>query len=405
MIAFTRKLYSDAYSGLSASTWWLSLVMLINRSGTMVVPFMTIYMTRQMHVSIGKAALVMSLFGAGSVVGALLGGKITDRIGFYSVQLFTLIGGGIMFIVLGQMKSYTAICITSFVLSMVNEAFRPANTVAIAHYSKEENRTRSYSLNRLAINLGWAVGGTLGGFVADYDYELLFWVDGITNIGAGILLYTVLSPTKNEATKQTIEKNSSPSASVYNDHLYLFFVVLQILFAICFFQLFTILPVFFESQWHLSKPFIGFTMALNGLIIAVVEMVLVYKLEGRRPHLYYITVGVFLVGLSYVMLNVVSLNVYFLAIASSVVVTIGEMLSMPFMNSFWIRRTTNANRGQYAGLYTLAWSMAQVVGPVSSGLVAEHYGYNILWWGTGGICLVLSINYWLLKRFSTRNNK
>jgi predicted MFS family arabinose efflux permease len=400
MISSTKKLYSEAYAGLSASTWWLSLVMLINRSGTMVVPFMTMYMTQQMKVGIGKAAVVMSLFGAGSVAGSLLGGKITDRIGFYYVQMFTLIGGGIMFIVLGQMTNYTSICIASFFLSMVNEAFRPANTVAIAHYSTEQNRTRSYSLNRLAINLGWAVGGALGGFVAGYNYQLLFWVDGITNIGAGILLYNVLSPSKNAATKQQLTTEVTAARSVYKDRLYLFFVLLQIIFAICFFQLFTILPVFFKEEWHLSEPFIGFTMALNGLLIAAIEMVLVYRLEGRRPHLHYITAGVLLIGLSYAMLNGSAVYAVSLAILSSIVITLGEMLSMPFMNSYWIRRTTNSNRGQYAGLYTMAWSMAQVVGPVTSGQVVEKYGYEVLWWSTGGMCVLLSCSYWLLQKFA-----
>lgn len=398
MIASTKKLYEDAYAGLSRSTWWLSLVMLINRSGTMVVPFMTMYMTQHFRVGIGKAAFVMSLFGLGSVAGALLGGRITDKIGFYYVQLCTLAGGGVMFIVLGQMKSYTAICTASFFLSMVNEAFRPANAVAIAHYSKEENRTRSYSLNRLAINLGWAVGGTLGGFVAAYNYELLFWVDGLTNIAGAVLLYNVLSPSKNEATKQKqiIAREAAPS--VYKDRLYLFFVLLQIVFAICFFQLFTILPVFFKEQWHLPEPFIGFTMALNGLLIALFEMVLVYRLEGRRPYLQYITIGVFLVGLSYAMLNFGIVGFHSMAILSSVVVTLGEMLSMPFMNSYWIRRTQPANRGQYAGLYTMAWSMAQVVGPFTSGQIAEHKGYDVLWWGTGAVCLLLSVAYLIVKR-------
>lgn len=400
MITSAKRLYSEAYSGLSASTWWLSFVMLINRSGTMVVPFMTIYMIRQMHVSIGKAAFVMTLFGAGSIAGALLGGRISDKIGFYKVQLFTLIAGGVMFIVLGHMKSYTSICITSFFLSMVNEAFRPANTVAIAHYSTDQNRTRSYSLNRLAVNVGWAVGGSLGGFIAKYNYSLLFWVDGITNIAAGILLYNVLAPSKNAASRIEKKEKDVAIASVYNDRVYLLFVFLQILFAICFFQLFPILPPFFQTQWNLSEPFIGFTMALNGLIIAFVEMVLVYKLEGRRPHLHYISVGVFLVGVSYVILNINSSQVAMLAIVSTIVVTIGEMLAMPFMNSFWIRRTTQANRGQYAGLYTMAWSMAQVVGPVTSGFVAEHYGFNILWWATGATCLMLSISYLLMQKWA-----
>src|SRR6478609_7039436 len=135
MFLSTINLYKNSYSGLSRSTWWLSLVMLVNRSGTMVVPFMTMYMTQELGVGIGKAGFVMSLFGAGAIIGALAGGNITDKIGYYYVQLFTLLGGGVMFIVLGQMKTYGAICVTAFFLSMVNEAFRPANAVAIAHYS------------------------------------------------------------------------------------------------------------------------------------------------------------------------------------------------------------------------------------------------------------------------------
>ncbi len=106
MLTQTVSLYKNAYGGLSQSTWWLALVMLINRSGTMVVPFMTIYMTQHIGVSISKAGFVMSLFGAGAVIGALIGGRLTDKLGYYYIQITTLVGGGIMFIVLGQMRSY-----------------------------------------------------------------------------------------------------------------------------------------------------------------------------------------------------------------------------------------------------------------------------------------------------------
>ena len=172
---------------MSRSTWLLSLVMLVNRSGTMVLPFMTIYLTSTGY-SIGQAGLVMGIFGFGAVCGGFIGGRLTDRFGFQQVQWMTLMGGGLLFMVLGQMKSYPLICICTFFLSLVNEAFRPANSTAIAHYSKEENRTRSYSLNRLAINLGWAVGGAIGGILASIDYHLLFWVDGFTNLAAVLLL-------------------------------------------------------------------------------------------------------------------------------------------------------------------------------------------------------------------------
>src|ERR1700709_2726896 len=130
-ISNTRSLCKKAYSGLSRSTWLLSLVMLVNRSGTMVLPFMTIYLTG-IGFSLFKAGIVVGMFGAGSIAGGYIGGKLTDKIGFYRIQLITLIGGGLLFILLGQIKSYPLICVFTFILSLVNESFRPANNTAIA---------------------------------------------------------------------------------------------------------------------------------------------------------------------------------------------------------------------------------------------------------------------------------
>src|SRR5687768_9735910 len=261
--------YRNAYSGLSRSTWLLSLVMLINRSGTMVVPFMTLYLI-SLGYSLSEAGFVFGLFGIGAFTGAYFGGKLTDKIGFYPVQIITLLGGGVLFFVLGQMKTYSLICIFTYLLSFVNEAFRPANSTAIAFYSKEENRTRSYALNRLAINLGWALGSGLGGFIARIDYELLFWVDGVTNISAGLLMWAFLKPVNYKPVKQ-LEAGAGERLSAYNDKAYLFFIVLTMLFAACFFQLFTNMPVFFKKDLHFPEPFIGLLMATNGIIIALVE--------------------------------------------------------------------------------------------------------------------------------------
>src|SRR5688572_29147715 len=293
--------YRNAYSGLSRSTWLLSLVMLINRSGTMVVPFMTLYLI-SLGYSLSEAGFVFGLFGIGAFTGAYFGGKLTDKIGFYPVQIITLLGGGVLFFVLGQMKTYSLICLFTFLVSFVNEAFRPANSTAIAFYSKEENRTRSYALNRLAINLGWAVGSGLGGIIAEVSYELLFWIDGITNIGAALLMWFFLKPVDFKPAKKTTE-HTTPVLSAYKDKVYLWFILITMLFASCFFQIFTNLPVFFKNELHFSKRYIGFLMAINGIIIALVEMVLVYKLEGKRKSTVYIILGVALVGLSFLMLN------------------------------------------------------------------------------------------------------
>src|SRR5688500_75103 len=271
--------YRNAYSVLSRSTWLLSLIMLINRSGTMVVPFMNLFLTsRIMGYTVGEAGVVFGLFGLGAFCGAYFGGKLTDKIGYYPVQLITLTGGGILFILLGQMKTYPLICIFTFLVSFVGEAFRPANSTAIAFYSSAENRTRSYALNRLAINIGWAVGSATGGVLAKINYELLFWVDGITNIAAAAVMLMFLKPVIQKATKES-QQPAIPLISAYRDRTFVIFILVTTVFASCFFQLFTNLPVYFKNNLHLSEPSIGFLMAINGVIIALIEMVLVYKLE------------------------------------------------------------------------------------------------------------------------------
>ncbi|MBL7757825.1 MAG: MFS transporter [Chitinophagaceae bacterium] len=396
MISGTIQTYRNAYAGLSRSTWLLSLIMLINRSGTMVVPFMTIYLTSPaMGYSIGQAGIVFGLFGAGAFLGAWCGGKLTDKIGFYPVQLITLAGGGILFMVLGQMKSYSLICLFTFLVSFVNEAFRPANSTAIAYYSRPENRTRSYALNRLAINLGWAVGSALGGVLAHISYELLFWVDGITNIGAAILMLLLIKPVKPVVKEMQEEMGSAVPA--HRDKVFMRFIFVTFLFASCFFQLFSNLSAYFRNELKLSEPFIGALMALNGILIALIEMALVYRLEGRRRNLSYITVGVALCGLAFFTLNIPA-PALIIAPLMIITVTFGEMLSMPFMNSYWIGRAHHSNRGQYAALYTMAWSAAQTLGPMLGAQLANTAGFMPLWWVLGGICLLAAFCFRQLQK-------
>lgn len=377
MLSRTANLYRTSFTGLSRETWVLSFIMLVNRSGTMVIPFMTLYLTdKSMGRTLSDAGLVISLFGLGAIIGAFFGGRLSDRIGFYKVQLFTLFCGGVLFIVLGQIKSYPLICACTFVLALVNEAFRPANSSAIAFYSTAENRTRSYSLNRLAINLGWAVGSSIGGFLAAYNYQLLFWVDGLTNICAAGLLVYFLKPSR--VTKRPEAEEVVPEKlSAYRDKIYLWFIFLVSVFALCFFQLFTIVPKYFRDELLLDERYIGFIMALNGALIVAVEMVLVYALEGRRKATYFISIGLVICAMAFGSLLLPGPG-KLIALIMILFITLGEISSMPFMNSFWTARSNAKNRGQYAALYTISWGTAQTAGPYLASLLVEATNFTVL---------------------------
>ena len=400
MVSAAKALYKNAYSGLSKNTWYLSIVMLVNRSGTMVVPFLTMYCHIQLGFTVGQSGFVLALFGGGAIVGAFIGGKIVDAWGFYPLQLGSLLMGGTMFIVVGFLHNYVLLCAGTFILSICNESFRPANATAIAHYCAVENRTRSFSLNRLAINLGWAFGGALGGFIASYNYHLLFWVDGCTNILAALLLLKLL-PFVKTGSKRTIAKQVDTVHSPYRDKAYLFFIVLTIMFAACFFQIFSMQPLFYKTQWGLNEQFIGMLMALNGIIIVAVEMIMVFSMEGKKPLTVFIRTGVFLVGVGFATLNIFPPAAW-VAIICVVIITLGEMLSMPFMNSFWVSRTAESNRGQYAAMYTIAWSVAQVVGPYTGSQVIEKWGYKVLWWIIAGVCVLASLGFSQLGKYVKR---
>ncbi len=400
MIAKTVNLYKNAYRGLTKEVWLLSVVMLINRSGTMVLAFMTLY-CNHLGYTLKQGGYVVAVYGVGSLIGALIGGKISDRFGFYYVQFSALFLGGVMFLVLGQMNSYLSIIICTFILSMINESFRPANATAIALYSTPENRTQSFSLVRLSINLGWGIGSALGGLLAAINYKLLFWVDGFTNITAAFMLVAILPKiTKAQQHKSSTDKPiSKKSNSPYGDKKFLYFLAIQILFAACFFQLFTNIPLYFKQALHLTEFNIGLILSANGGLIALFEMVLVFKLEGRRPYLILMSYGCILMGVGFMVLNLSFLSGLLIAISCMGFITIAEMVSMPFMNSFYIERSSERTRGSYAGMYTMGWSFAQVFGSSVGSLIAQHFGFFSLWFIVATICMLAAAGfYWLQNR-------
>ena len=271
-------LYRNAYGGLSKPAWMLALVMLINRSGTMVVPFLSIYLTDALHFSLDQAGIILSLFGLGSMTGAYLGGWLTDKIGHFRVQVMSLAFGGILFFILSWFESFESLAIGIYILSVVSESLRPANASSVAHYAKPENITRAFSLNRMAINLGFSIGPALGGLLAVLSYRLLFMADGITCLAAALFFYIYFKEKKgNEPQDKKPISSEIKSLSPYRDGLFLAFVMLCTSFAVVFFQLFMTLPLYYHDVYTLSESTIGALLALNGIVVFSLEMILVYS--------------------------------------------------------------------------------------------------------------------------------
>jgi len=390
--------YRASFSDLSRETWLLSLVMLVNRAGTMVVPFMSMYITQRMHRSIADAGLIITLFGAGAVLGSSVSGYFIDRISFRAVQIFSSITGGILFLLMGQINNFTLLCVMMVVLAFVAEAFRPANAAAVSSYSTPQNLTRSYSLNRLAMNLGWALGSSLGGVLAAINYHLLFWTEGLVYILVGILIVVLLPPVKPTEKAAKVAAPVAAATSPWKDKFLLRFLILVAVYCTFFHLLFRLVPVYWKEELHIDESMIGMLLGLNGIIIALFEMVLVKYWEGRKSNMYYIISGVVATALGYVFLVMPGMHPMLMAVGAVLFITSGEMLALPFINTVIMSRADEHNRGKYAAAFALAFSVAQIVGPAGGALVTAQFGYNVLWGGLVVLCVGCAIGFKLLKK-------
>ncbi|NBB27342.1 MFS transporter [Cellulophaga sp. BC115SP] len=391
-------IYKNAFGGLPKSVWLLSAIMFVNRSGTMVLPFLTLYLTQKLHFSVADAGIVMAFYGSGALFGTFLGGKLTDKIGFYPIQFYSLLLSGIALLVLMQLTSLYSICAGVFIFTTLGDTFRPANGASIAYYSTPTNRTRSYTLNRLAINLGWSIGGGMGGILAEMDYNYLFWGDGVTCIVAAILLRILIKPPVLDTTSSKSAEThvSNLPNSAYKDKFYWVFLALVVMYAIPFFQLFSLEPLYFRTVIKLSESRIGAFMVFNGLLIATTEMIFVHTVEKRLPRPILIAIGLLLTACSFFVLNISTAIMFiWFSIAFN---TIGEMFAMPFMQTLVVDRANEKNRGQYLALYSMCYSIAQISAPTIGAQIIQRWNFAELWYVMGGLCLTSMLGFLLLQK-------
>lgn len=397
------QLYIDSYRGLSRPSWMLSAVMLINRIGAMVLPFLGIYMVVELKFSLQQAGIVLSCFGVGAMTGSALGGWLTDRLGHFHVQLRSIFLSVPIFFILPLLKDVLSLSIGVFVLSTITETFRPANSVSISVYAKPENITRSFSLNRMAINLGFSIGPALGGVLAAISYKLLFYGNGITAGLAGLLFYFYFRklPVNKAHEKLILPKGTKKirsGISPWKDQPFLIFSLFCCFYSICFFQLLSTLPLFYRSVHHLSEASIGLILASNGLVVFCLEMLLVQMAERNMKSSSAIIWGVILIALSFLILLIPGGNwVLFLAMF---LMSVSEILAMPFMATVTVRRGSKDRKGAYMGLNALSFSTAHVLSPLIGTFVAGYFGFPTLWIGTAflGICTAFGM-HWIFKKF------
>src|SRR3982074_461414 len=260
--------------GLPREVWLLFATNLINRAGMMVLPFLVLYLTRELGFSLARAGSMLAVYGASAIMFGPIGGRLSDRIGAPPVMRVSLIASGLVLLLFPLAKSLAGVTAMTVLGAGCAEMFRPASLAAITHVVAPEQRRQAFALNRLAINLGMSIGPALGGFLATVSFHAMFAVDAVTTLLAGAVLaltpWRAFSGVNSEARNGSGE--SAGTGPITPDSAFLIFLGGVFLVGIVFFQHESALPLYLVQYLHLSPAFYGMLFTINTLLIVALEV-------------------------------------------------------------------------------------------------------------------------------------
>jgi len=414
MFGKIRDTYRRAYSGLPRRAWILFAVNLVNSSGSMVIFFLTLYLTRKLGFTPVRAGGALSLYGVGSLIGAYGGGWLADRVGSIAVQKTGLVLAGGFLIALGQVRDPAALLPLLFLMAVAAGSLYPANATSMARICPPDLQVKGFALNRLANNLGVTVGPAVGGLLALRDYRLLFWADGLTSIAAAVVFalmwkgsgkeprageggsraVSVVGPSSGGAKQEVPNASVRADRSPWRDGPFLLLMLLLIVWCSVFIQVLTTFPLYMRDVYGLAENRIGQLLAVNTILIVVLEMILMEKIR-KYPLTRMINISFVLLGTG---LGLMPLGRGFAFGAFTVAVwTFGEMLSMPLITAHIAQRADDASRGRYMGIFSFVFSLAFIIAPPAGTAVYERFSGVVLWFGCAATLFALAGAFSLLR--------
>lgn len=386
--------------GLPRNIWLISIASLINRSGTMLIVFLALFVSQGLGEEPTKAGLVVATYGLGAFISAPFVGRLSDRIGELKLMKISLFGSAFFLFLFSFAKSYYAVMGLTFVWAIVNEAFRPASLSFISNESTSTQRKPSFALYRLAVNLGMSVGPVLGGILSDISYDLLFYVDGGTCLAAGIFLaitkWDVREREKEEHTSEKIIKKESFFAALTNKK-FLYFLLAVLPISIVYMQSHSTFPLFVVEELGFSNSIFGMLIVVNTVLIILIELPLNSAMaDWKDVNSLYLGAILIAMGFGFHMFS----NTILLLVIGISIWTFGEMIFFPGAAAMASEIAPLKKRGEYMGFYQMVFSLSFMFAPYIGTMVYESFNSSVLWAGTFFFCLLSLIFVFLINNGS-----
>jgi MFS family permease len=382
--------------GLPRAVWVLSGALLVNRAGSMILPFLVLYGTRERGLSAEQAGVVVTFFGLGTMLAAPLAGRLADRFSPIAIMQTSLVAGGLAAIALPVAKSFAALSAGIFLWSVLSESYRAPGLAIIGEITTPDQRKPAFALVRLAVNLGLSIGPVVGGLLAERSFRALFVVDGATSVLAGIVLIALAKrmglPSR---VGRLLIAGAAPVRAAFRDGRYLYFLVAMFPLLAVFFQSFGGMALYVVRDLGISTAVYGLLLAINTVVIVLLD-VPVNAATAAWPHGRALFLGCALVGVGF---GALAFARTVPAVAATVVVwTFGEIFAFASLNAVAAELAPDSRRGEYMGLFQMAFSASFLAGPALGVLVLERFGPSALW---GGCLVVALLSGVLLARVRT----
>jgi len=378
-----RTSLREVLGGLPRAYWALWVGLLVNRIGSFVVPFLSLYLTNERRLSVGEAGGLVSLWGLGAIGAGPVAGVVADRLGRRAALLGSLVGGAAFTVALGFVRAPAVVAPLVFAVGFVGEIYRPASHAVVGDVVPSEDRVRAFGLLYWAVNLGVAIGLALAGLIASVSYTLLFVGDGLTSLAFAWVVWRFVPETRPESRPETVREVLAGLVVPLRDRIFLPFLLLHLALATIFFQFQLTLPLDMAAN-GISPAGFGLLMAMNGGIIVVLQPLAARWIASRDPA-HAMAVGAALIGVGFGM-NALHHTVGWYALGI-VVWTVGEIAYLPVVSTIPSELAPAALRGRFQGAYSLSWAVAAFAAPALGAWGLERFGASLVW----GACLVAGV--------------
>lgn len=375
------------YFHLPASIYALFFAIIINRLGNFVIPFLSMYLTKNLNFDTDKAGLFVMLVSLAGIPGILIGGILVDRIGRKSVLTVFQFLSACCFIPC-VFFPYSSIVPWLMVFSVFfSETAQVAHNAMVADLTRNENRNEAFSLIYLGVNIGFSIGPILAGFLFRNHLRVFFMIDSLTTLISVILILLFTKETIHCIETDEINCSElsfgekSEEGNLFQVLLkrpfFLAFIIINFLYTIVYVQDSFSLPLYIDKLFpdDSSKVF-GLVMTTNAVFV-VFASTIISMLTRKFRTIANIGFAGILYGIGFGMIFFI--KSFPMLVISTIIWTTGEILASVNTNVYLSEHSPISHRGRFNSIRLFVRRAGMALGPLLAGIVIKTNGLKNIW--------------------------